>query len=44
MSIDPNEFPKVLTLYLALSQYPTLAPRVRELMRQEIFERGVISH
>jgi hypothetical protein len=43
MSIDPKEFPKVLTLYLALSQYPILAPRVRELMRQEIFERGVIS-
>jgi hypothetical protein len=43
MSLDPNEFPKVLTLYLALSQYPILAPRVRELMRQEIFERGVIT-
>jgi len=43
MSLDPNEFPKVLTLYLALSQYPILAPRVRELMRHEIFERGVIA-
>ncbi|MEJ2011120.1 MAG: hypothetical protein P8X64_02720, partial [Anaerolineales bacterium] len=43
MSIDPKNFPKVLTLYLALSQYPILAPRVRESMRQEIFERGVIS-
>ena len=43
MSLDPHEFPKVLTLYLALSQYPILAPRVRESMRQEIFERGVIT-
>ena len=43
MSIDPSAFPKVLTLYLALSQYPILAPEIRARMRQEIFERGVIS-
>ncbi|TFH42884.1 MAG: hypothetical protein E4H01_12835, partial [Lysobacterales bacterium] len=43
MSIDPGEFPKVLTLYLALSQYPVLAPTIREHMRQEIFQRGVIT-
>jgi hypothetical protein len=43
MPLDQSEFPKVLTLYLELSQYPILAPRVRERMRQELFKRGVIS-
>ena len=42
MSFDLNEFPKVLTLYLAISQYPILSPRIRERMRQELFKRGVI--
>ncbi len=42
MSFDPTEFPKVLTLYLALSQYPILAPQIRERMRKELFQRGVI--
>jgi hypothetical protein len=42
MSFDPTEFPKVLTLYLAISQYPILASRIRERMRQELFKRGVI--
>ncbi|NIS80572.1 MAG: phosphoenolpyruvate synthase [Anaerolineales bacterium] len=43
MSIDPTQFPKVLTIYLELSQYPILAPRIRERMRQELFQRGVIT-
>lgn len=43
MSIDPGDFPKVLTLYLELSQYPILAPEIRARMRQEIFKRGVIT-
>jgi hypothetical protein len=42
MSLDPTHFPKVLTLYLSLSQYPLLAPRIRERMRNELFARGVI--
>ncbi|HUS84337.1 MAG TPA: PEP/pyruvate-binding domain-containing protein, partial [Anaerolineales bacterium] len=42
MSFDPTEFPKVLTLYLAISQYPILGPRIRDRMRQELFKRGVI--
>ena len=42
MSIDPTHFPKVLTLYLSLGQYPTLAPRIRERMRLELFSRGII--
>lgn len=43
MGFDLTEFPKVLTLYLSLSQYPILAPQVREAMRRELFKRGVIT-
>lgn len=43
MTFDPGGFPKVLTLYLELSQYPILAARIRDRMRQELFLRGVIS-
>jgi hypothetical protein len=42
MTFNPTEFPKVLTLYLAISQYPILAAQIRERMRQELFKRGVI--
>jgi len=42
-SIDPHEMPKVLALYLKITQYPILARRIREQMRQEIFSRGIIS-
>jgi hypothetical protein len=38
-----NKMPKVLQLYLELSQYPILARRIRELMRNEIFTRGVVT-
>jgi hypothetical protein len=43
MAVDSGGFPKVLTLYLAISQYPILGPKIRERMRQELFRRGVIS-
>jgi hypothetical protein len=43
MTVDSGGFPKVLTLYLAISQYPILGPKIRERMRQELFQRGVIS-
>jgi hypothetical protein len=43
MNVEPEGFPKVLTLYLELSQYPILASQIRERMRQELFQRGVIS-
>ncbi|MGQ9710293.1 MAG: PEP/pyruvate-binding domain-containing protein [Anaerolineae bacterium] len=39
----PHEWPKVLAIYLALSEYPILARQVREHMRQEMFARGVIT-
>ncbi len=32
----------VLNIYLALTQYPILAPRIREKMRAELFKRGII--
>jgi len=35
--------PKVLELYLQISQYPILGRRIRERMRTELFARGVIS-
>ncbi len=43
MAQDPLKTPKVLTLYLELSQYPILAPTIRARMRQELFTRGVIT-
>lgn len=43
MALEPNQFPKVLTLVLELNQYPILAPRIRERMRTELFQRGVIT-
>ena len=43
MAFDPTGFPKALTLYLELTQYPILAGRIRERMRREIFRTGVIT-
>lgn len=43
MTIDLDAMPKVLELYLELTQYPTLAPVIRQRMRTELFARGVIS-
>lgn len=42
MRIDQGT-PKVLQLYLELSQYPILARRIRERMREEVFGRGVVT-
>jgi hypothetical protein len=38
-----ERIPKVLELYLQISQYPILGRRIRERMRQELFARGVIT-
>jgi hypothetical protein len=43
MDYDIHHMPKVLTVYLKLSEYPILARKIRERMRQELFARGVIS-
>ena len=42
-AFDPQSVPKVLEIYLELSQYPILAPTIRERMRRELFARGIIS-
>jgi hypothetical protein len=42
MALDPDQFPRVLTVYLELTRYPILADRIRERMRLELFQRGVI--
>ncbi len=43
VSFDAEALPKVLELYLELSQYPILAPTIRERMRGELYARGIIS-
>ncbi len=43
MALDLPAVPKVLQLYLEITQYPTLAPAIRQRMRAELFRRGVIS-
>jgi hypothetical protein len=42
MFVQPEAMPKVLELYLEITQYPILAGRIREHMREEIFARGVV--
>jgi hypothetical protein len=43
VTFTSEDTPKVLALVLELKQYPILASKIRERMRQEIFARGVIS-
>jgi len=43
MPDESTYIPKVIRIYLQLSQYPILADTIRERMRQEIFRRGVIT-
>ena len=38
-----EQIPKVLELYMQISQYPILGHRIRERMREELFARGVIT-
>jgi hypothetical protein len=42
MPLDTITAPKVIQIYLDLSQYPILAPRIRHKMRQRMFERHVV--
>jgi len=41
--LNSEEIPRVLELYLQISQYPILGRRIRERMREELFARGIIS-
>ena len=43
MTFDVHQMPKVLEVYLKLSEYPILARKIRERMRRELFKRGVIT-
>lgn len=43
MSRLPPESSKVLEIYLLIAQYPILASRIRQRMREELFRRGIIT-
>lgn len=43
MTQDDPQIPKVYEVYLKLAQFPILADAIRERMRQEIFQRGVVA-
>ncbi len=43
MTLSGSSSDRIISIYLTLSQYPLLAPRIRELMRQRLIERGVIN-
>jgi hypothetical protein len=42
-SADVQHQFKVMGIYLELAQYPILARKIRELMRQELFAKGIIN-
>ena len=43
VTFEGDALPKVLELYLEISQYPILAPTIRERLRGELYSRGIIS-
>ena len=43
MSVIPPESSKILEIHLLLAQYPLLASPIRRRMREELFQRGIIS-
>jgi hypothetical protein len=43
LGFDSEALPKVLQLYLEITCYPILASTIRERMRTEIYQRGIIS-
>lgn len=43
MDFPPNSSERLLTITLALTQYPILAPRIRACMRRELFDRQIIN-
>ncbi len=42
MTLNSNSTDRLLSIYLALGQYPILSSRIRARMRRVLFERGVI--
>lgn len=43
MPVIPPESSKILEIYLLLAQYPMLASPIRRQMREELFQRGIIT-
>lgn len=43
MSLPQSGSDRYYSIYLALSQYPVLSGRIRELMRQALYQQGVIT-
>jgi hypothetical protein len=43
MTLPTPSADRVLSIYLALNQYPILSGRIRARMRRDLFERGIIS-
>ncbi len=42
MTLPSSASERLLSVYLALSQYPILSGRIRELMRQELYKKGIL--
>ena len=42
MSFTPTASDRLLTIYLALGQYPILSSRIRARMRRDLFEKSVV--
>jgi len=43
MTLPQSGSDRYYSIYLALSQYPVLSGRIRELMRQELYQKGLIT-
>ena len=43
MTLPQSGSDRYYSIYLALSQYPVLSARIRELMRQELYQKSVIT-
>ena len=43
MSFEAANLPKIFSLYLKIRQYPMLARIIRERMRGELQQRGIVS-
>jgi hypothetical protein len=43
MSFPPSHPDRLISVYMALSQYPILSGRIRQQMRRELFKRGLVN-
>ncbi|MFH1445965.1 MAG: PEP/pyruvate-binding domain-containing protein, partial [Chloroflexota bacterium] len=42
MTLPPSAENRLLSIYLVLAQYPILSDRIHQLMRHELYERGIV--